>query len=127
MDHRATDEMAKAVGAAETAARAAEFSRVEQLAAAKVAPQPRSQGGGRAGCSRATSITPKQICQWCGERCYYITKCKKTENAVMAIDLLGRSSTDDDSPVCCEADVEGYITLEMKTGECLGSLMRRGK
>ena len=127
MDHRATGEMAAAVGAAETAARAVEFSRVGELAAAEVAPQPRSQGGGRAGCARATSITPKQICQWCGERGHYITKCKKTENAVMAIDLLGRSSTDDDSPVCSEADVEGYITLQMKTGECLASMTEEGK
>ena len=45
----------------------------------------------------------------------------------MAIDLLGRSSTDDDSPVCSEADVEGYITLEMKTGECLASMMEEGE
>ena len=43
--------------AVETAARAAEVSRVGELAAAAVAPRPRSPGGGRAGCARATSIT----------------------------------------------------------------------
>ena len=62
---------------------------------------------------------PKQICQGRGERSHYITKCGQVENAVMAIDKLGRTSTDDDSPVCSEADVEAYTTLEIKTGECL--------
>ena len=47
-DHRA---------AAEMAARAAEVPRVGELAAAAVAPRPRSPGGGRAGCARAISIT----------------------------------------------------------------------
>ena len=62
---------------------------------------------------------PKQICQGYGERGHYITKCRKTENAVMAVDMLGRTSTDDDSPMCSEAEVEAYTTLEIKTGECL--------
>ena len=44
----------------------------------------------------------------------------------MAIDMLGRTSTDDDSPVCSEADLEAYATLEMKTGECLVSMMEEG-
>ena len=44
-DHRAAVKMAAAVGAAETAARAAEVSRVGELAAAAVAPRPRSPGG----------------------------------------------------------------------------------
>ena len=57
-DHRAAVETAVAVGAAETAARAAEVSRVGELAAAVVEPRPRSPGGGCAGCARATSITP---------------------------------------------------------------------
>ena len=47
-DHRA---------AAEMAARVAEAPRVGELAAAAVAPRPRSPGEGRAGCARATSIT----------------------------------------------------------------------
>ena len=41
----------------------------------------------------------------------------------MAVDMLGRTSTDDDSPVCSEADVEAYTTLEIKTGECLVSMV----
>ena len=44
----------------------------------------------------------------------------------MAIDMLGRTSTDDDSPVCSEADVEAYTTLEIRTGECLVSMMEEG-
>ena len=47
-DHRA---------AVKTAARTAEVPRVGGLAAVAVAPRPRSPGGGRAGCARATSIT----------------------------------------------------------------------
>ena len=50
-------ETAAAVGAAETAARVAEVSRMGELVAAAVAPRPRSPGGGLAGCARATSIT----------------------------------------------------------------------
>ena len=42
---------------------------------------------------------PKQICQGCGERGHYITKCGQMENAVMAVDRLGRTSKDDDSDV----------------------------
>ena len=42
---------------AETVARTAEVLRVGELAAAAVAPRPRSPGGGRAGCARAASIT----------------------------------------------------------------------
>ena len=120
-DHRA---------AAETAARAAEVPRVGELAAAAVAPRPRSPGGGRVGCARSTSITsvtaPIQICQGCGERGHYINKCGQMENAVMATDMLGRTSTDDGSLVCSEADVEAYTTLENKTGECLVSMMEEG-
>ena len=70
---------------------------------------------------------PKQICQGCGGRGHHITKCGKTENAVMAVDMLRRTSTDGDSPVCSEADVEAYITLKIKTGECLVSIMEEGK
>ena len=44
----------------------------------------------------------------------------------MAIDMLGKTSTDDDSPVCSEADVEASTTLEIKAGECLVSLMEEG-
>ena len=44
----------------------------------------------------------------------------------MAIDMLGTKSTNDDSPVCSEADVEVYTTLEIKTGECLVSKMEEG-
>ena len=45
----------------------------------------------------------------------------------MAVDMLGRMSTDDDSPVCSEADVEAYTTLEIKTGEYLVSMMEEVK
>ena len=62
---------------------------------------------------------PKQICQGCGERGHYITKCGKVENAGMAVDMLGRTSTDGDPLVCSEAKVEAHTTLEIKTGECL--------
>ena len=41
----------------------------------------------------------------------------------MTVDMLGRTSMDDDSPVCSEADVKAYTTLEIKTGECLVSMM----
>ena len=41
----------------------------------------------------------------------------------MTVDMLGRMSTDDDSPGCSEADVKAYTTLEIKTGECLVSMM----
>ena len=34
---------------------------------------------------------PKQICQGFGERGHYITKCGQMENAVMAVDMLGRT------------------------------------
>ena len=44
----------------------------------------------------------------------------------MAIDMLGRTSTDDDSPVCSEADVEAYTTLGIKTDERLVSMMKEG-
>ena len=44
----------------------------------------------------------------------------------MAVDMLGRTSTDDDSPVCFGADVEAYTTLEIKTCECLVSMMGGG-
>ena len=66
---------------------------------------------------------PKQICQGCDERGHYITKCGQMENAVKAIDMLGKTWTDDESPVCSEADVEAYTTLEIKTGDCLVSMM----
>ena len=66
---------------------------------------------------------PKQICQGCGEKGHYITKCGNMENAVMAVDMLGETSMDNDSPVCSEADVEAYTTLETKIGECLVSMM----
>ena len=46
---------------------------------------------------------PKQICQGCGERGHCITICRKTENAVRAVDMVGRTSTDDNSLVCSEA------------------------
>ena len=38
----------------------------------------------------------------------------------MAVDILGRTSKDDDP------DVEAYTTLEIKTGECLVSMMEEG-
>ena len=62
---------------------------------------------------------PKQICQGCGERGHYITKCGQMENAVMAVDIPRRMSKDDDS------DVEANTTLEIKTGECLVSMMEK--
>ena len=48
--------MAAAAGTV-AAAQVAKVPRVGELAAAAVAPRPRSPGGGRAGCARATSIT----------------------------------------------------------------------
>ena len=56
-DYRAAVEMAAAVGTAKMTARTADVSRVGELAAAAVAPRPRSPGGGCPGCARATSIT----------------------------------------------------------------------
>ena len=41
----------------------------------------------------------------------------------MTVDMLGRTSTDDDSPVCSEVELEAYITLKIKTGEYLVSIM----
>ena len=38
----------------------------------------------------------------------------------MTVDILGRTSKDDDP------DVEAYTTLEIKTGECLVSMMEEG-
>ena len=43
-----------------------------------------------------------------------------------AVDILGRMSTDGVSPVCSEADVEAYTTLEIKTSEYLVSIMEIG-
>ena len=63
---------------------------------------------------------PKQIIQRCGERDHYITKCGQMEKAAMAVDILCRTSNDDDS------DDEAYTTLEIKTGECLVSMMEEG-
>ena len=40
--------------------------------------------------------------------------------------MLGRKSMDDDSQVYSEADAEAYTTLEVKTGECLVSIMEEG-
>ena len=57
-DRREAVKTAAVVGAADTAARAAEVSRVDELVAAAVAPRPRSPGKGRAECARATSMTP---------------------------------------------------------------------
>ena len=70
---------------------------------------------------------PKHICHGCGERGHYITKCGKTEKAVMTVDILGRTSTDDDSPVCSKAKVEAYTTLEIKICKCLVSMMEEVK
>ena len=70
---------------------------------------------------------PKQICQGCGGKGHYITKCGNMENAVIAVDMLGKTSTDDDSSVCSEADVEAYTTLEIKASECLVSMMEEGE
>ena len=64
---------------------------------------------------------PKQIFQGCGERGNHVTRCGKMENAVMAVDILGRTSKDD------EADVEAYTTLEIETGERLVSMMEEGR
>ena len=47
----------------------------------------------------------KQICQGCGEKGHHITECGWTENTVMLVDMFGSTSTDDDSPVCSEAEV----------------------
>ena len=70
---------------------------------------------------------PRQICQGCCEKGPHITKYGKIKNAVMAVDMLGITSTDDDSPVCSEAEVEANTTPEIKTGECLVSMMNEGE
>ena len=44
----------------------------------------------------------------------------------MTVARLVLTSTDDDSSVCSEADVGAYTTLEIKTGECLVSMMEEG-
>ena len=44
----------------------------------------------------------------------------------MMVDMRGRASTDDDSPVCSEAELEAYTTLEIKTGQCLVSIKEEG-
>ena len=62
-----------------------------------------------------------------GERRHHITKCGKTENAVMAVDMLRRTSTANDSPVCSEAEVEAYTTLKIKTGGFLVSMVEEGE
>ena len=43
-----------------------------------------------------------------------------------AVDMPGRTSTNDDSPVRSEAELEAYTTLEIKTCECLVSMMEEG-
>ena len=65
---------------------------------------------------------PKQICQGCGKRGHQIIKCGKTEYAVMAVDMPGKTSTSDDSPVSSEAELEVYATPEIKTRERLDSI-----
>ena len=42
-----------------------------------------------------------------------MTKCGQMEKTVRTIDMLGRTSTDDDSPVWSKSDVEAYTTLEI--------------
>ena len=96
VDHRAAAIMAVATGAvAAVASRVAEFPLVGELAAAAVAPRPRSPERGRAGCARATGIrsetAPNQIYQGCGEEGHHITKCEKTENAVRAVEIPSRT------------------------------------
>ena len=44
----------------------------------------------------------------------------------MVVDMLGRASTDDDSPVCSKAEVETYTTLEIKTAEFFVSMTEEG-
>ena len=46
---------------------------------------------------------------------------------MMTVDMLGRTSTDDDSPVCSEAEVEAKIILGIKIGECLISMLEKGE
>ena len=89
-------------------------------AAGSVTAKPRSVTPLYSGLSTASVSAPKQICQECGERGHYITKCGNMENVRVAVDILGRTSKDDDS------DVEAYTTLEIKTGGCLVSMMEEG-
>ena len=44
----------------------------------------------------------------------------------MTVDIPGGTSTDADSPVCSEVEVQAHTTLEIKTGECLVSMMEEG-
>ena len=57
-DHRAVVDMAVVVGVAKTAARAAEVSGVGELAAAAVAPRPRSPGKGVLGVEEQPILRP---------------------------------------------------------------------
>ena len=41
--------------------------------------------------------------------------------------MPGRTSTNDNSPMCSEAEVEAYTTLEIKAGECFVSMMEGGE
>ena len=65
---------------------------------------------------------PKQICQGCGERGHHITKCGKTENTMMAVDILGITSSDEDSPVLLRSGTRGAHHLRNQDGECLVSV-----
>ena len=69
----------------------------------------------------------KQTCHGCSERGHHIIKYGKAENVVMTVNMLGRKSKDDDSPVCSEAKVEAHTTLEIKTGDSLVSMMDEGE
>ena len=69
---------------------------------------------------------PKQIWQGCGKRGHHIIKCGKTEYAVMTVDMPGKTSTGDDSPVSSEVELEAYATPEIRTRECLNSIEENG-
>ena len=103
---------------------------MEELAAAALAPRPRNPAGRTCWACKSDQHYvrdyPKQICQGCSERGHHIPKWGKMEDAVMAVDMLGRTSTEDDSQVCSEAKLEVYTTLENNTGECLVPIEKDG-
>ena len=128
---RAAVETAEMVGAAETAARAAEVSRGGGASIGSSSAATAKPGGRTCWVCKSDQHyvrdCPKQICQRCDGRGHNITKCGQMENAVMAIGVLCRTSTDDESPVCSEADLEAYTTLEVKTGKCFVSIIEEGR
>ena len=126
-DHRAATETTATAEAAAAAAGAEEISRGVGASSGSSSVATAKPGGRWCWVCKSDQHYardwPKQIYQGRGERGHHVTKFEKTENAVMAVDMRGRPSTDDNSRVCSEAEFETYTTtLEIKTGGCLVSI-----